>query len=230
MESVRTFQKARLRNQLSYDIWKYLLVIALCWFGWDLLYTQTAYRSPQDKRIDVYMMSATTSDESVSAFLKPLWESAVPDMELVEGVTLLPGSADDYISSMNLTVKMAAAEGDIYMLPQDVFKTSALNGFFVPLDSYIAEGRIDISGLEVDRARLTLVDKETGKATTALYVIPTDTLYGFMDGMQYDNRNAVMAIAVNSGNEENTVTFFNALLQAGRGEKPEWLQQAEEQQ
>ena len=48
-----------------------------------------------------------------------------------------------------------------------------------------------------------------------------------MDGLQFDNRNAVMAIAVNNGNDDNVVTFFNALLQAGRGEKPEWLEEAE---
>ena len=148
-------------------------------------------------------------------------------MELVEGVTLLPGGVDDYYSNINLTVKLAAGEGDIYLLPQDTFKQLALNGAFVGLDQYIADGLINIDGLEVDKARLTLVDEDTGKATTQLFGIPTDLLYGYMDGLQFDNRNAVMAIAVNNGNEDNVVTFFNALLQAGRGEMPEWLRDAE---
>ena len=151
---LRSFQKARLKNHLMYDIWKYVLVIALCWFGWELLYTTTAYRSPQDKRIDVYVMSATASDELMEAFLKPIWEETVPEVELVEGVSLLPGGADDYYANMNLTVKMAAGEGDIYFLPQDTFKSYALNGSFVPLDEYVESGRIKIEGLDVDRAHL----------------------------------------------------------------------------
>ncbi len=227
MQAVSDYRRARMRNHFAYDIWKYLLIIAVCWFGWDLLYTQTAYRSPQDKRIDVYIMSATASDEMVEAFLKPIWEEATPDMELVEGVSLLPGGVEDYYTNMTLTVRLAAGEGDIYFLPQDVFKSFALNGVFIPLDDYVAQGRINIDGLSVDTARLTVIDDESGEAQAHLYGVPTDALYGLMDGMQFDNRNAVMTIAVNSGNEDNVVTFFNALLQAGRGEKPEWLEEGE---
>ena len=227
MESVSDFRKARIKNHFAYDIWKYALVVILCWTGWELLYTQTAYRSPQDKRIDVYIMSATASDELLQAFLKPIWEQATPDMELVEAVSLLPGSTDDYYANINLTVRFAAAEGDIYFLPQDQFKNYALGGAFVPLDQYVEEGRINIDGLDVNSARLTILNEQTGEASTQLLGIPTDMLYGYMDGMQFDNRNAVMAIAINNGNEENVVTFFDALIQAGRGEKPEWLKEAE---
>ena len=228
MQAEGTFRQARLKKHLTYDFWKYLLLIAVCWFGWDLLYTMTAYRSPQDKRIDVYIMSATASDELVESFLKPIWEETVPEMELVEGVSLLPGTMDDYYTAMNLTVKMAAGEGDIYMLPQDIFKNYALSGSFVPLDPYIEEGKINIDGLKVDTARITIADEETATATTKLYGIPTEQLFGLMNGMQFDNRNAVMAIAVNNGNEENVVRFFNALIQSGRGDKPAWLEEAEE--
>ena len=227
MQMAKNLQQARLKQHLVYDGWKYALVIAICWFGLDLLYTTTAYRSPQDKRIDVMIMSATASDEVVQAFLKPIWEEATPDMELVEGVSLLPGSTDDYYSNMNLTVKLYAGDGDIFLLPQDNFKNLALSGAFKPLDECVSSGQINIDGLNVDSARLTIVDEETGKASTRLYGIPTDSLYAYMDGLQFDNRNAVMAIAVNNGNDDNVVTFFNALLQAGRGEKPEWLEEAE---
>ena len=59
MQMAKNLQQARLKQHLVYDGWKYALVIAICWFGLDLLYTTTAYRSPQDKRIDVMIMSAT---------------------------------------------------------------------------------------------------------------------------------------------------------------------------
>ena len=45
--------KERLRNHLTYSGWKYLLLVIASIFVWNLVYAQTAYRSPQDKRIDV---------------------------------------------------------------------------------------------------------------------------------------------------------------------------------
>lgn len=226
MQAVTSIRHNRLKNHLSYDIWKYVLVVALCWFGWELIYTATAYRSPQDKRVDVYIMSSTASEDSVQAFLQPLWEQAVPDMELVEGVILMSGGADDYYTTMNLTTKIAAGEGDIYLLPQDVFKQYALSGAFLPLDQYVDQGEIRIDGIDTATARLTLVNDETGEAASHLYGVPTESLYGLMNGMQYDNRDAVMAIAVNNGNDENVVRFMDALIQAGHGEKPDWLNEA----
>ncbi len=229
MQSVRTYRQARMRNHFSYDLWKYLLIVAVCWMGWELVYTQTTYRSPQDKRIDVYIMSATASDELVEAFLKPLWEETVPEMELVEGVSMIPGSADDFYTGQVLMTRLAAGDGDIFFLPQDIFKQYALNGAFLALDDYVESGAIRLDDLDVKSARLTIIDDDTGIASTRLYGIPTDTLYGYMDGMQFDNRNAVMAIAVNNQNEANVIPFFNALIQAGRADKPEWLKEAEQQ-
>jgi hypothetical protein len=56
-----------------------------------------------------------------------------------------------------------------------------------------------------------------------LYGIPLDSFYGFMNGMQVDNRGLYAVIIVNNQNDENVIPFFNALLQAGRGEKEAWI-------
>lgn len=222
--------KEKIRNHLAYDFWKYLLLALGVWFGVDLLFTTTAYRSPQDKRVDVEIMSATVTDDLMASFFQPLWQEAVPDMELVEGTILTPMSDEDMYSGMVLLTRLAAADGDIYMLPASKFKAIATQGWFLSLDELVENGAINAEGIALDSCRLTVVDEETKAAQTHLYGIPTDTLYGFMDGLQYDNRGSVMAIVVNNGNDDAVIRFFNALLQAGRGEMPEWLQQSVEQE
>ena len=225
----RKLTKERVRNHLTYDLWKYLLLGVGTIFFWSLIYDQTAYRSPQEKRIDVMIVSNTVTDELMQAFFEPIWKETVPDMELVEGVTLLSGSSggnmeQDYYSAINLSVKIAAAEGDIYLLPKAEFKSYASGGAFVPLEELVEQGLLNIDGLDVSAGWMTVMDEETGIAESHLYGIPTDQLYGLMDGLQYDNRGAVMTIAVNNQNEDNVALFFNALVQAGRGDPPEWLE------
>ena len=221
---------AKLRNHIAYDLWKYVLLVVGVWFGVDLLFAQTAYRSPQDKRVDVCIMSATVTDELMNSFFEPLWQSAVPEMELVEGSILFPISENDPYSGMALMTGMAAGDGDIYLLPADQFKALATQGWFIPLDELVENGTINAEGVALDSCRLTVVDEETKQAYTHLYGIPTDSLFGLMDGLQYDNRGGVMCVATNSMNEENAVRFFNALLQAGRGEMPEWLKEARQEE
>ncbi len=221
--------REKIRNHLAYDFWKYLLLAAVVWFGVDLLFTTTAYRSPQDKRVDVEIMSATVTDDLMASFFHPLWQEAVPEMELVEGTVLTPMSDEDMYSDMVLFTRLAAADGDIYLLPASKFKAIATQGWFLPLDELVENGTVNAEGLSLDSCRLTIVNEETQTAQTHLYGIPTDTLYGFMDGLQYDNRGCVMAIVVNNGNDDAVIRFFNALLQAGRGDMPEWLQNLEQE-
>ena len=56
-----------------------------------------------------------------------------------------------------------------------------------------------------------------------LYGVPLDSFYGFMNGMQVDNRGLYAVIAINNMNDDHVIPFFNALLQAGRGEKETWM-------
>ena len=219
--------KDQLKNHFTYNAWKYLMVGVFAIFGWSLIYTQTAYRSPQDKRIDVYIKSSTVTEALMTSFFEPIWKDVVPDMELVSGVTLLASTSDDYYSQMQLTTYIAAGEGDIYFLPASDFKSFASNGAFIPLDELVENGTLDVSGLDISAGRVAIVDEEAGTSETHLYGIPADALFGFMDGLQLDNRGTVMAILVNNMNDENVIPFFNALIQAGRADKPEWLEEAE---
>ena len=218
--------KERLKNHFTYSSWKYALVVVAAIFGWSLIYTTTAYRSPQDKRIDLYVQTSTTTAERMDEFIEPIWREVTPEMETVSSVALMTG--DDYSSSMQLTAYIAAGDGDIYFLTEQFFKSFASSGAFLALEDLVADGTIDVGDIELSKGYVAMIEEydENDVPVVAgrhLYGIPLDSFYGFMSGMQLDNRGLYAVILTNNQNDENVIPFFNALLQAGRGEKESWI-------
>lgn len=217
--------KAKLKTHFAYGSWKYLVIVLGSIFLWNIAYTTTAYRSPENKRVDVYLQSATATEEKVNAFFKEVWDAHIPDMETVSAV-ILTSTADDYYGSMQLSVYMMAGEGDLYILTTSDFKTYAAQEIFLDLEPFIASGQLDVTGIDLSAGYVAVNDSEgvpTGERK--LFGIPLYTLYGYMDGMLLDNRNVVIAMTAYNGNEENVLKFLNGLIQAGRGDMPEWMTQ-----
>lgn len=222
---------ASLKHHFAYNAWKYFLLIALSFFGWNLIYTSTAYRPPQEKRIDLYIQSATTSSEVVDPFLEKLWQETVPDMELVSSVLLQMGAQEDMYSMMQLTTYIAAQEGDIYMLSSNDFKSFAAQGAFLELEELVAAGAINAEELDLSAGYVVLVETDddtlqpVATSEKHLYGIPAAELFGFMTDLNIDNRDKYLAVTVNNGNDENVVKFLDALVQATRGDPPDFLTQ-----
>ncbi len=218
MKLSASFSMARVRHHFTYHFWKYAVLAAVSVFAWDLIYTQTEYRPPQDKRIDIYIQSAAAAQETVDSFMGEVWRKAVPDMERVNTVLLTTSSLTDMYAVMQLTAYLAAGEGDIYMLGREDFKRFAAQGAFLALDELIGSGRIDARGIALDPGRVTLQtgDEEPGETAapleTGLYGIPAEALRGFTDRMGIDSRGMFLSIAALNGNEDNVVAFLDALI------------------
>ena len=43
--------KERLQNHITYSSWKYILLAVVAIFGWNLVYSVTAYQPPEEKKI-----------------------------------------------------------------------------------------------------------------------------------------------------------------------------------
>ncbi|MGI6690929.1 MAG: hypothetical protein GX916_11055 [Clostridiales bacterium] len=221
------------RHHFAYSLWKYALLVVLSLFGWNLIYTSTAYRPPQDKRIDLYIQSATTSDELLEPFLTKLWQEAVPDMELVDAVQLQMSSQEDVYAIMQLTTYIAAQEGDIYMLCSDDFKRFASQGAFLELEDLAASGELNLEGIDTSAGYVTLAVSEMDELPADyqperhLYGIPAASLFGFMNDLMIDNRDMYLSVTVNNGNDANVIPFLNALVQETRGDPPDFLTQQE---
>ena len=208
--------RKKIRTHISYNFWKYILVIAAAVFGWDLLYSMTAYKSPEDKRIDLYIQSPLVTEQRAEAFFQPIWEERVPDMEVVDAV-MLTSSTQDYYGSMQLTVYIMAQEGDIYMLSSSDFKSFASQGVFLDLQPAIDEGKLHTEGLDLSAGYVALID-DNGLPTgeRQLFGIPAASLGGLAEGLGLDTRDMVLSVTAFSGNEENVIRFLDGLIAAGK--------------
>lgn len=218
--------KKTLKHHLDYHGWKYILLAVLAVFGWWLIYDVTEPVAPPEKRIDIYVQAETTMDELMQAFMEPVWQETVPEMEEVVAASLLV--SDEYNAAMQLVVHFAAADGDIYIMHQDYYAQYAREGVFVPLDSLIEEGRLNVDGIDLTKGYVDVpVEFDENHTPVAwekqLCGIPLESLYGFMTEMQVDNRVLYACIAQNNGNEDNVIKFFDGMIQHGRGDKPDWL-------
>lgn len=219
-----------LRTHFTYGLWKYVLLAVIAIAGWSIMYTVTAYHSPQNKRIDLYVQTATTSSEVIDEFIEPIWKETVPEMETVSSVVLSP--SDDSTTTMQLFTYITVGEGDIYFLTERFFKDFASQGAFLELDELVKTGMIDVGDVDLSKGYVAVIDAYEGdqavpSSTRHLYGIPLESFYGYMNNILLDNRNLYAVILVNNQNDENVIPFFNALLQAGRGEKAEWITEME---
>ena len=217
-------------THFRYHKWQYLLILVLPVVAWNLIYAQTAYRVPQDKRLDVYIQSSTADQDQVNAFLKPIWEEAVPEQELVSAVLLLAsGGEDDYYANVQLVTYLAAAEGDIYLLSSSDFKRIASQGAFVPLEPYRDQGLLDTGEVDISAGYVQLLEDDGQGGQRAgerrLFGIPAFTLYNLASELRIDNRDKVFAIAGNSGNEEAAVRLLSALVARTTGPMPDFFKQ-----
>ena len=208
-----------LSDHFSYNWWKYLVSVAVCIFTVNMYYVQTEYRPPEDKRIDIYIQGALSSQDDINAFFKPIWEKHAPDMETVETVVLMPGGSEDYVSSMQIVTYIAARQGDIYMLDSNSFKRYASQGAFIPLESYVEDGIIDTRSIDLRSGYVNYISEDIidGETVTEshmhLYGIPMKELNRFYKELGIFNEDMYMSVMISNNNDENVIPFLSAIIE-----------------
>ena len=119
-----------LRQHFTYNWWKYLLLAVIGFFAVDLLYTVTAPRIPEEKKVEFYIYGYSNQDQ-LDEYMAGVNRDYMPDMEFM-GSHLITN--DDTYGPMMLMTYMAAGEGDVYLLPRDQFLSLAAQGALLPLE------------------------------------------------------------------------------------------------
>jgi len=213
--------KERVQNHFTYSWWKYALLAAIAVFGWNLFYTATAYRAPKDKRLDIYFVTHALSAEATELVSAQVLEH-FPELEDSTCASIVYTKEDNYYGAIQLTTYMGAGEGDVYLMTKERFDALKESGGFEPLDAAIASGELDLRGIDTSRGIAT---DESG--VTALFGVPADTLYGFMDAYGVDNRDLVICVMAYSHNKGTAIRYVDWLVKTMRAEKPEWVKEQE---
>lgn len=197
--------KERIRNHFQYSAWKYVLLVAATLLAVNLICTMTAYRTPNELKIEFYTDQYLTDNDALAEeLMEKIHQEALPEME---EVTILRMALDETYGDMQLMTWISAGEGDVYLLDKEKFTSLASEGAMLDLQPLIEQGLLHVEGLTLEGGYVT--DSETGART--LRGIPAEQLKGFTDYLIYP-KDQMLGIMAASGNEENAIKFLDYLL------------------
>ena len=199
--------KKRIKNHFTYSWWQYALLAALAIFGWNLLFTTTHYRSPENLKVEWYCDAALVATEetpSIDALMDELHKTLLSDME---EVTFTQVGMDETYGDMQLMVWASAGQGDLYTLTDTRFRSLGADGGLIDLQPYVDNGTLNIDGLDVSAGYVA--DAETGKQY--FVGIPCDELVK-LNEYAIGTTGERMCVLANCGNVENAVKLMAYLL------------------
>lgn len=196
----------RLQDHLGYCWWKYVLLVIISVLGWNIFYSVTAYRPPEEKKVIVGVYSAG-SEQNLAAYMQQVQATHLPDMERVEPMYILP---DEAYGDMILTTRIVANECDIYILPGAQFQNWAAQGAFMPLDEVLPglESTLTEASVSLSRGRRT--NNNTNEKH--LYGIPCKDLPAAMNMLWTDTSDMYISVFHNTGNDENVLKFMDVFV------------------
>ncbi len=205
--------KEKMNNHFHYSFWKYLLLVVVALVGWNLLFTTTRYRVPQERKLEFLVDCEYITQETDSAMqtrMEDIHRETLPQMEEVTFTAL---SSDDVYGDMQLTVWIAGGQGDVLLLREQRFHQLAQSGALLDLQPYLDSGALQAPDVKLDWGQAW--DGESGELIQ--YGIPTD---GMMALRQYGvlPQEKVLCVVAGRQKDQTAVAFLNAWI-AGLLEK-----------
>ena len=209
--------KKMVKNHWTYNWWKYLLLVFLCAAAVDVTFTTTAYRPPEEKKIEIYILNSYCDTGAMQAELEPLFFEAHPDQEELT-ILNINLAGDDIYASMQFSTYAAAQQGDVCLMPLSEVQKLAADGAdyaFMDLTPYIESGVIDVQDIDLTAGRMVSSTGEEG-----IYAIPADSLYGLL-AYGNDPADSMLCIMDYNGNEETSAAVLDMLIERYRTPRPE---------
>lgn len=209
--------KKWLKNHWTYNWWKYMLLACVCVMGVNVLFTTTAYRPPEEKKIELYVCNGYVDQQVLDEQVSQTFFARFPDQEEMTVMNINLASQDMYVQ-MQFTTYLAAQQGDVLLLPESQVYQLAASGAdnaFMELTPYIESGVINLDKYGVQG--LTLIDTQGVKG---IYAIPADTLYGLFE-LGNTPENSYLCLTGYSGNEDTAAAVIDMLFEMYQADKPQ---------
>ncbi len=198
--------KEKIQHHFTYSLWKYALLAVIAIFGWNLVYSMTAYHAPEEKKVVMGVYSFGT-DENINAYMEKVRVELMPDMEEMYASYI---AADATYGDMILSTRIAARECDIYVLPRTQFQAYSAQGAFMALEEILPDliADLEAAGISLNRGYRAL--EETGEKHQ--YGIPCGNLPGILPMLNSDTSDMYISIFAVTGNDENVIKFFDQFV------------------
>ncbi len=198
--------KERIQNHLTYSLWKYVLLAVAAVFGWNIIYSVTAYRPPEEKKV-VLGVYAYGEEERINTYMEEIRQELLPEMEEMNAIYIMP---DETYGAMILSARIAARECDMYVLPREQFQSYAAQGAYMPLEEMLPDLVADLEAAGISLSRGYRTYEETGEKH--LYAIPCAELPGMQSMLYTDVSDMYIGVFFSTGNDENVLTFFERFI------------------
>ena len=198
--------KEKLQNHFTYSLWKYALLAVIAIFGWNLIYSMTAYQAPEEKKV-VMGVYSFGSEDNINAYMEKVRVELMPDMEEMYASYI---AADATYGDMILSTRIAARDCDIYVLPRAQFQSYSAQGAFMALEEVLPDliADLEAAGVSLNRGHRAL--EETGEKHQ--YGIPCANLPGILPMLNSDTSDMYISIFTVTGNDENVIKFFDQFV------------------
>lgn len=202
-----------LRNHFQYDAWKYLLGAVLTIFFWSMVTTIAAPRTPDELKVDIYMVGNFMFDEAAQAVADTILAD-FPELKEINFFNIMLGRDPhtEHAGQQKLMVMLASQTGDIYIFDKERFEIYARQGAFHPLNDYIDDFRHLFTEAELEEFTFT-VDDANGEPM--LYGLPMDSIT-IMDETGLIASEAAIGVMSYSKNQERALEVLQWLFQNGR--------------
>lgn len=215
--TVKKLSRKSILNYLMYSWWKYVALVVVCVLGVDVLFTMTAYRVPEEKKVEVYILNDFIASDRLQEQLWPelLAFDAAQEEMFVQNINL---KSDDMYAYMQFSTYVAAQQGDVCLMPAAEVKKLAAEGAehaFLELTPYIERGLID--PMDID---LTAGMMRNSEGVEGLYAIPADSLYGLLE-LNNDPAGSMLCIFDYNGNDDASAAVLGQMIKLYHCEKLE---------
>ena len=198
--------REKLKHHITYSLWKYVLLAILAIFGWDIIYSMTAYQPPEEKKIIMGIFSYG-DDSYITPYMEKVRQELLPDMEDVSASYMVP---DATYGDVILSTRIIARECDIYVLPRTQFQNYAAQDAFMALEDVLPELVSDLEAAGVSLSRGYRTVEETG--VKHQFAIPCADLPGMTKMLQCDTSDMYICVFFDTGNDENVLKFFDQFV------------------
>ncbi len=229
--------KERLKVHFQYGKMIYIVIAIVAVMLADVLFTVTAYRSPDERKVDIYLVShnvdvtnaepyeqialeagqAFERERDAAAGIDVESASYKPTLEAVEfyGLVYDAYSENAMYDQQRYLMTLAAQEGDIFIVSRSMLEEMIEDGLAVDLTPYIESGVIDPGDRNLLKVTYPeFVEKDqpaTGKE--CIYALQAETLTGLWDAFDYNYTTGVyMVLMCYSDNVDTSAAVMQSLI------------------
>ena len=228
--------KERFMNHFHYGKYAYLGVIIVCGMLADILFTVTAYRAPDERKVDIEFVGYYSNFEQAEAFQQEALEVGqayelardqaagidvnAENYELpLEEVNFLQlmydmNGEDAYYDQQRYMVTLAANEGDIFLVTREMMIGMIDQDLAVDLTPYIESGVIQPGERDLSRVTFpeTVNPGEPATGKECIYGLQADTLAGLWNEFDFYYKDKYMVLMSYSSNQDTSAVVMQWLI------------------